>query len=82
MENEPLTELLKVESLRAPGEENEPTTEIAKVNINVNMIHGRPVNSQPHVRWKQLEAIPFQDEKIELASIGDSNWNPEEKHYK
>jgi hypothetical protein len=84
MENEPLTELLKVESLRAPGEENEAkSSEIAKVHINVNMTpSGRPVNSQPHVRWKQLEMIPVPDEKVELASIGESNWNPEEKHYK
>lgn len=87
MEHESLNDLLKVESLRAPkeqGSENDTTKNIdlVKVNINVNMTPmGRPVNSQPHVRWKQIEVNNANDEKVELISV-DSYWNPDEKHYK
>lgn len=86
LENEPLNELLKIESLKVPKEtenENETTknTEIVKVNINVHTTPmGRPINNTPHIRWKQINVSP-QDERVELVSV-DSYWNPDEKHYK
>jgi len=87
MEHEPLTELLKVEPYRLTkdnGMETDTTknTELVKMNINVNITaNGRPINSQPHVRWKSIEATQPRDDKTDLVSV-DSYYNTDEKHFK